>query len=76
MADIIAVISDPYGAEPEAGFTVVTSSTAIPSNTIENLADVDLQALTDGSVLVYKTTTNKWTATTVLDAQDITGGHY
>lgn len=30
----------------------------------------------NGSVLVYKTITNKWTATTTLDAQNMEGGHY
>jgi hypothetical protein len=43
---------------------------------ISNIADVDTTTKINGSVLVYKTTTNKWTATTVLDAQDVTGGQY
>ena len=45
---------------------------------IELIGDVDISTngKVNGSVLVYKTATNKWTATTVLDAQDITGGHY
>jgi hypothetical protein len=30
----------------------------------------------NGSLLVYKTATQKWTATTTLDAQNMEGGHY
>lgn len=45
---------------------------------LELVGDVDTatNGKVNGSVLVYKTITQKWTATTVLDAQDITGGHY
>lgn len=45
---------------------------------ISNIANVDVttNGEVNGSVLVYKTTTNKWTSTTVLDAQDVTGGQY
>lgn len=45
---------------------------------LELVGDVDTatNGKVNGSVLVYKTSTQKWTATTVLDAQDITGGHY
>lgn len=46
--------------------------------TLDLVGDVDMvtNGKVNGSVLVYKTITQKWTATTVLDAQDITGGHY
>jgi len=43
---------------------------------IAGIADVDALGASDGSVLVYKAATNKWTATTVLDSQDVTGGQY
>ena len=47
------------------------------SNTgISGLADVDALLPADGSVLVYKQLTSKWTATTVLDAQDMEGGEF
>jgi hypothetical protein len=59
---------------------LITASTNLnnPATLIEGLEDVDVSTSgkQNGSVLVYRTTTNKWTATTVLDAQDITGGHY
>lgn len=59
---------------------LITASSNLnnPAELIEALEDVDTTTYgkQNGSVLVYRTTTNKWTATTVLDAQDITGGHY
>jgi hypothetical protein len=30
----------------------------------------------NGSILVYRTTTNKWTSTTTLDAQNMEGGEF
>ena len=84
MADVIAVVS------PDEALTVAVSEGTYVLNTasdlsnpaviesISNIADVDV--ITNGkvnvSILVYKTTTSKWTATTVLDAQDVTGGQY
>jgi hypothetical protein len=82
MADITAVV------EPDEALTVAVSEGTYVLNTstnlanpavvesISNIADVDTTTKINGSVLVYKTTTNKWTATTVLDAQDVTGGQY
>jgi len=43
---------------------------------ISGLTDVDALLPADGSVLVYKQLTSKWTATTVLDAQDMEGGEF
>ena len=43
---------------------------------MSQIGDVDASNLANGSVLVYKTTTNKWTSTRILDAQDVTGGQY
>jgi hypothetical protein len=39
-------------------------------------ADVDSTTLVDGSVLVYKTTTQKWVSTTLLDRQNMEGGFF
>lgn len=75
MADIIAIVSDPYGTSNE-GVSVTAATTSIAPNTIENMLDVDLQQLTNGAILVYKTTTNKWTASTTLDAQNMEAGEY
>jgi len=43
---------------------------------LSSLPDVDITNLTDGSVLVYETTTDKWTATLDLEKQNINGGSY
>jgi hypothetical protein len=54
----------------------VTNPAVVES--LDAVADVDTSTngKVNGSVLVFKTSTNKWTATTVLDLQDITGGQY
>lgn len=38
--------------------------------------DVDVTALTDGSMLIYKADTLRWTATKTLTQQDLEGGQY
>lgn len=43
---------------------------------LTQLGDVDASNLVNGSVLVYKTTTNKWTSTLTLDAQNMEGGEF
>jgi fumarate hydratase class II len=82
MADITAVVT------PDEALTVAVSEGTFVLNTstnlanpavvesISNIADVDATTKINGSVLVYKTTTNRWTSTTILDAQDVTGGQY
>jgi hypothetical protein len=82
MADIIAVV------EPTEALTVAVSEGTYVLNTSTNLAnpaivesissigDVDTTTKINGSVLVYKTTTNKWTSTTTLDAQNMEGGEF
>jgi len=46
--------------------------------TMDNIGDVDMLAngKQDGSILVYRTTTQKWTASTTLDAQNMEGGEF
>lgn len=72
MADILAIVEDPSGGSS----TTIVAGTAVPPNSIENMVDVDLNRLLDGSVLVYKSTTNKWTSTTTLDAQNMDAGEF
>jgi len=43
---------------------------------LSNLGDVDSTDLVDGSVLVYKTLTSKWTSTRLLDQQFMEGGEF
>jgi hypothetical protein len=84
MADTIAVVT------PEEALTVAVSEGTFVLNassnianpavveSMSNIADVDVttNGKNNGSVLVYKTTTNKWTATTTLDAQNMEGGEF
>ena len=45
---------------------------------INDIANVDTttNGLTTGSILIYRTTTNKWTASTVLENQNMEGGEF
>lgn len=43
---------------------------------INAASDVDVGNLENGSVLVYKSSSLKWTATTTLEQQNLEGGHY
>jgi hypothetical protein len=61
----------------ETGAVVVTGVLGPTNSTsISNSVDVDLSALEAGAVLVYVPSTNKWTATTLLDNQVIESGQY
>lgn len=43
---------------------------------ISAASDVDTTNLNDGSLLVYKTATNKWTSTVLLNQQIMEGGEF
>lgn len=43
---------------------------------LTSFSDVDASDLGNGSILVYKASTNKWTSTTTLDAQNMEGGEF
>lgn len=43
---------------------------------LSDMADVDLSGLEDGSLLIYNTTTEKFEALTILEKQNINGGHF
>lgn len=45
-------------------------------NTLGTLRDVNLTGLSNGSVLVYSSSTERWTATVDLEEQNINGGSY
>jgi len=84
MADTIAVV------EPDEALTVAVSEGTYTLNTqsdlsnpavvesMSNIADVDIttNGLIAGSILVYKTATNKWTSTTLLNEQNMEGGEF
>lgn len=72
---IIAIVEDPTGSGSDSG-TLVVSSASIPPNSIENMADVDLTGLTDGALLIYQNNTARWTASTMLNKQNMEGGEF
>jgi hypothetical protein len=71
MAEITATIQD-------TSFVLASTNIANPAtvNSISDIGNVDTNSLNNGAVLVYKTTTNKWTSTTTLDAQNMEGGEF
>jgi len=82
MSEITAVVSPDEAltvAVSEGTFVLNTSSNLANPAVVEslsNVADVDTTTKLNGSVLVYRTTTNKWTSTTTLDAQNMEGGEF
>lgn len=46
------------------------------TSSVDGLQDVDVTNKVNGSVLVYNSSTGKWTATQDLENQNINGGHY
>ena len=43
---------------------------------LADVGDIDASNVTNGSVLVYKAPTGRWTSTTTLDAQNMEGGEF
>lgn len=84
MADTIATISDDNTTitiTSEQGFITVAgvdNTISVSGSSITNAGDIDTltNGLEDGSLLVYKTASSKWVATTTLEEQEITGGQY
>jgi hypothetical protein len=82
MAEITAVVTpnEALTVAVSEGTYVLNSSTNLANpavvESVSNIADVDTTTKINGSVLVYKTTTNKWTSTTTLDAQNMEGGEF
>jgi hypothetical protein len=84
MAEIIAVVDDPtqsvITATTSTGATTIITSSSLANPTtvgsISAIENVDTTTLSNGALLVYKTTTNKWTSTTTLDAQNMEGGEF
>jgi hypothetical protein len=64
----------------EEGLLNVSTNLSNPLylESFDNVGDVDTSTngKINGSLLVYRTTTNKWTSTTTLDAQNMEGGEF
>ena len=83
MADTIAIVTPDEAltvAVSEGVLTLSQSNLAAPAvvESMSNITDVDVttNGKLNGSLLVYRTTTNKWTASTTLDAQNLEGGEF
>ena len=83
MADTTVVIDD--GSQFTATLaqeTLVTTTTDLTNpavvESLDNVGDIDVttNGKNNGSILVFRTTTNKWTSTTTLDAQNMEGGEF
>jgi hypothetical protein len=83
MAEIIAVISNGNELQvttQQNNLVNVTSNLSAPA-VVDRLGDIaNVDVLTNGeqngSVLVYKTNTSKWTSTRTLDLQIMEGGEF
>jgi hypothetical protein len=71
MAEITATIT-------QEDLLSASTSLANPSivESITQIGDVDTSILANGSVLVYKSNTNKWVSTTLLDQQNVEAGEF
>lgn len=83
MADTIAIVTDETTVSAtiqQTSLFVASTNLAEPAtvDTLSSVADVDVttNGQLDGSLLVYKTATNRWTSTTTLDAQNMEGGEF
>lgn len=79
MSDIIVTITDDdetVVSVQESTTNTASSDLYNPLPRIEDIGNVDASTLVNGSVLVYKTITNRWTSTTKLDAQDVDAGEF
>jgi hypothetical protein len=83
MTDTVAIVTPDQAlsvAVSEGVLTLSSTNLAAPAvvESMSNIADVDVttNGKINGSYLVYKTNTNKWTASTTLDAQNMEGGEF
>jgi hypothetical protein len=83
MADTFVVIEQENEfvvTTQESSLTTASSNLSNPAvvESLDFVGDVDVitNGKVNGSVLVYRTTTNKWTSTTTLDAQNMEGGEF
>lgn len=80
--EIVATVSydDVYTSQMTTSDTTVTAvgiqGFSSSDVALSGMNDVDATNLQDGSVLVYKTNTSKWTSTRLLDQQFMEGGEF
>lgn len=82
MSNITVVVReiDTFGAAQVQETDLVSAATSLynPATVprLGDVGDVDTTNLVNGSVLVYRASTNKWTSTTTLDLQNMEGGEF
>jgi hypothetical protein len=83
MADTFVTIDDSTGITAtvqQTSLFIAATNLAEPAtvDTLSSVGDVDVttNGQVNGSLLVYRTTTNRWTSTTTLDAQNMEGGEF
>jgi len=83
MSDTIAIVQSDEALQVAVSEGVLTLASSTVSNpavveSLDSVADVDTttNGKIDGSILVYRTVTNRWTSTTTLDAQNMEGGEF
>jgi len=62
----------------EEGLVSVSTNLNNPLDSLSLVGDIDIttNGKVNGSVLVYNSTTSKWTSTTTLNAQNMEGGEF
>jgi hypothetical protein len=62
----------------EEGLVSVSTNLNNPLDSLSLVGDIDIttNGKENGSVLVYNSTTSKWTSTTTLSAQNMEGGEF
>jgi hypothetical protein len=77
MSDIIATVDITSNDVTVTAVGIQGSSAVLGADTsIGSFADVSAVSPANGSLLIYKTGTSKWTASTTLDAQNMEGGEF
>jgi hypothetical protein len=76
MSDIIATVDVTSNDVTVTAVGIQGSSAVLQDSSLNSLGNVDTQNLANGSLLVYKMNTSKWTATTTLDSQNMEGGEF
>jgi hypothetical protein len=77
MSDIIATVDITSNDVVVTAVGIQGSSAVLgPDSTLNSIGNVDAVNPVNGSLLIYKTGTSKWTASTLLDAQNMEGGEF
>jgi hypothetical protein len=76
MSDITATVDVTSNNVTVTAVGIQGASADVQNSKLEDLGNVDAQYLANGSVLVYKTNTSKWTSTRTLDLQIMEGGEF